>query len=304
MATHFPDFALSAPPALTDFAVGFLASGAPGCERKTTWASVATTLMSSGGFLTPSGNLAGLANVGAAQANLGLGALATLNSVNNANWSGTALAVANGGTGATTGSGALSNLGAAASGLIESSGLTLESGYLAGRSTAATGAIEKITVSTGLSLSGGVLTATGAGAPANAFYLISQANGTLTNGIVISDFQGSPDIDVASGSNDEFTQNTSSTPSGWTNVPSGTPDQINTNGNFSQLYMEADGGGGTNLSLRGIYKAMPTAPFTMTVKISDAGLSANHNRMGIFVGEATASGKFTLMFLATASSKV
>jgi hypothetical protein len=58
---------------------------------------------------------------------------------------------------------ARNNIGAAASGAIGSSGLTMATARLLGRTTASTGAPEEITVGSGLSLSAGTLTATGGG---------------------------------------------------------------------------------------------------------------------------------------------
>ena len=53
----------------------------------------------------------GASDASGARSNLGLGSLSTLSTINNSNWSGTDLAVANGGTGSSSASGARSNLG-------------------------------------------------------------------------------------------------------------------------------------------------------------------------------------------------
>ncbi len=76
---------------------------------------------------------------------------------------GTDVAVADGGTGASTAADARTNLGAAASGAVTASGITMSTARLLGRSTASTGAIEEITIGTNLTLSGGVLDASGGG---------------------------------------------------------------------------------------------------------------------------------------------
>jgi len=67
------------------------------------------------------------------------------------------LPIANGGTNATTAPDARTSLGAAASGAVTASGLTQGTARLLGRTTASTGAVEELTVGTGLSLSAGAL---------------------------------------------------------------------------------------------------------------------------------------------------
>ena len=73
---------------------------------------------------------------------------------------GSSIAVTQGGTGANNVADARTNLGAVATGVVTGSGLTMTSAKVLGRTTAANGAIEEMTVGTGLSLAGGVLSST------------------------------------------------------------------------------------------------------------------------------------------------
>jgi len=77
----------------------------------------------------------------------------------NSLWKDTTIA---GGAGITV-TNADSSVTVATSGAVTSSGFTMSTARLLGRTTASTGAIEQITVGSGLSLSGGTLTATGGG---------------------------------------------------------------------------------------------------------------------------------------------
>jgi hypothetical protein len=66
-----------------------------------------------------------------------------------------------------------------ASQLITAIGAQMNTSKLLGRSTASTGAIEEITIGSGLSLSGGTLTATGGGGGASLGLIVASSSNML-----------------------------------------------------------------------------------------------------------------------------
>ena len=158
--------------------------------------------------LRPSQNLADVTTPATAWTNLGGGTIGKLNSINNSHWSGTALAVANGGTGSTTAAEARSALSAAASGansdITSLSGLTTALSIAQGGTGATTAATARTALGLGsiatqsassVAITGGSITgitdlavadggtgaSTAAGARANLAAAVSGTNNDITS---------------------------------------------------------------------------------------------------------------------------
>lgn len=71
--------------------------------------------------------------------------------------------------------------GSQVTGAYTASGMTMATARMLGRSTASTGAVEEITVGAGLTLLAGTLDVTDPPSPLDATYIVSTANGDLTN---------------------------------------------------------------------------------------------------------------------------
>jgi hypothetical protein len=92
------------------------------------------------------------------------------------------LAVANGGTGSTTAANARTALSAAGSGAVTASDITMSTARILGRTTASTGAIEEITIGSGLLMAAGSLTATGGSGTVTSVALSGGTTGLTASG--------------------------------------------------------------------------------------------------------------------------
>lgn len=109
------------------------------------------------------------------------------------------------------------------------------------------------------------------------------ATGPFTSVVNIDGLAGSPDIKAGGTNDDEFDQNTSGVPSGWTGF--NTPSTVDTNTALSQLHIVSNNTGGD--VWRGIYKATPATPFTVTAKITDVLQVNNYDCVALVLLDST-----------------
>lgn len=119
------------------------------------------------------------------------------------------------------------------------------------------------------------------GSGGNADSVLSQLGGS---GVRISGLQADADVDVAGVNDDEFNSGLS----GWTTL--GSLDTADSNGDIkSHLHLLKDPSG---FQLDGIYKACPSIPFTVTLKVSDR-IQLSGREAGLFLAEAVPGKLYT-----------
>jgi hypothetical protein len=216
------------------------------------------------------------------------------------------LPVANGGTNATTAPDARTSLGAAASGAVTASGLTQATARLLGRTTASTGAVEELTVGTGLSLSAGALAGVSAsdtvvGVVELATTAEVQTGTDTTRAVTAAGFRAANIVlDTAKASTSGTTVDFTSVPS-WAKRVTVMLDAVSTSGTSFLLVQVGAGSiqssGYTASSTIGTGVSTSTAGF-----IAYPGAVAAATTTGVLVLETMGSNKWTVMSITCPST--
>lgn len=127
----------------------------------------------------------------------------------------------------------------------------------------------------------------GGGASTADTFITAASDSDLTANTVIPGLRGSPDIKAGGTNDDDFEQNSSGVPSGWTTFGAATKTIENTTDFRSHYHLKCTSAGGGVDSLTGIYKAAPSVPFTMTAKIMCNRFDVNYPAAGIGISDAS-----------------
>lgn len=121
-------------------------------------------------------------------------------------------------------------------------------------------------------------------------YVIGATDGSLPNGVVIPGMNGSADIKSAGVNDDEF----DTVLTGWTllNAPN---IAVSNSDLASHLHLKANAN--ANQALKGIYKASPSIPFTVSCKITDCYARQANNKAGLILANAGLTAFASLMFI-------